>query len=59
MFSYEVREYREEMIDVLVGLAVAANAVLQSDGTDSLSIEELRTAHYAYKTWLLKDTDEA
>jgi hypothetical protein len=59
MFSYEVREYREEMIDVLVGLAVAANAVLQSDGTDRLSIEELRTAHYAYKTWLLKDTDEA
>ena len=59
MFCSCCHDYREEMIDVLVGLAVAANAVLQSDGTDRLSIEELRTAHYAYKTWLLKDTDEA
>ena len=55
----EMDAYRTKMINVLVDLAHAANGVVRSDGTDRLSIEELRTAHYAYKTWLLKDTDEA
>jgi hypothetical protein len=48
----EMDALRGKMIDVLVDLADAARAVLQSDGTDRLSIEQLRTALYAYNNWI-------
>jgi hypothetical protein len=51
----EMDSYRSRMINVLVDLATASRAVVRSDGTDRLSIEELRTALYAYNTWLGDD----
>lgn len=51
----EMDSYRSRMINVLVDLAAASRAVVRSDGTDRLSIEELRTALYAYNTWLGDD----
>jgi hypothetical protein len=48
----EMDALRSKMIGVLVDLADAARAVLQSDGTDRLSIEQLRTALYAYNNWI-------
>ena len=51
----EMDALRGRMIDILVDLAAAARAVVRSDGTDRLSIEELRTALYAYNEWLGKD----
>ena len=48
----EMDALRGKMIDVLVGLADAARAVVRSDGTDRLSIEQLRTALYAYNAWI-------
>jgi hypothetical protein len=43
---------RSKMIMVLVDLADAARLVIRSDGTDRLSIEQLRTALYAYNIWI-------
>lgn len=51
----EMDALRGRMIDILVDLAAAARAVARSDGTDRLSIEELRTALYAYNEWLGED----
>jgi hypothetical protein len=51
----EVDAYRSKMITILVDLAAASRAVVRSDGTDRLSIEELRTALYAYNEWLGDD----
>lgn len=51
----EMDALRGRMIDILVDLAAAARAVVRSDGTDRLSIEELRTALYAYNEWLGED----
>jgi hypothetical protein len=48
----EMDEYRSKMITVLVDLADAACLVVRSDGTDRLSIEQLRTALYAYNLWV-------
>lgn len=48
----EMDALRGKMIDVLVELADAARAVVRSDGTDRLSIEQLRTALYAYNAWI-------
>lgn len=48
----EMDALRGKMIDVLVDLADAARAVVRSDGTDRLSIEQLRTALYAYNAWI-------
>lgn len=48
----EMDALRGKMIDVLVGLADASRAVVRSDGTDRLSIEQLRTALYAYNAWI-------
>jgi hypothetical protein len=48
----EMDAYRSKMINVLVDLADAARVVISSDGTDRLSIEQLRTALYAYNTWI-------
>ena len=48
----EMDDYRSKMINVLVDLAHAANGVVRSDGTDRLSIEQLRTALYAYNDWI-------
>jgi len=53
----EMDAYQSKMINVLVDFADAARAVLQSDGTDRLSIEQLRTALYAYNNWI--DQNEA
>jgi hypothetical protein len=53
----EMDAYRSKMINVLVDLAHAAKGVVKTDGTDRLSIEQLRTALYAYNAWL--DEDEA
>ncbi len=53
----EMDAYRSRMITILVDLAHAANSVIKTDGTDRLSIEQLRTALYAYNAWL--DEDEA
>jgi hypothetical protein len=51
----EMDALRGRMIDILVDLAAAARAVVRSDGTERLSIEELRTALYAYNEWLGED----
>lgn len=48
----EMDELRSKMITVLVDLADAARVVVRSDGTDRLSIEQLRTALYAYNAWI-------
>ncbi|CAB4157502.1 hypothetical protein UFOVP689_28 [uncultured Caudovirales phage] len=48
----EMDDLRGKMIVVLVDLADAARAVVRTDGTDRLSIEQLRTALYAYNTWI-------
>lgn len=48
----EMDELRSKMITVLVDLADAARVVIRSDGTDRLSIEQLRTALYAYNAWI-------
>jgi hypothetical protein len=48
----EMDALRSKMITVLVDLADAARLVLKSDGTDRLSIEQLRTALYAYNNWI-------
>ena len=48
----EMDSLRSKMITVLVDLADAARLVLRSDGTDRLSIEQLRTALYAYNLWV-------
>ncbi len=48
----EMDSLRSKMITVLVDLANAARLVLRSDGTDRLSIEQLRTALYAYNLWI-------
>jgi hypothetical protein len=48
----EMDELRSKMIGVLVDLADAARAVVRSDGSDRLSIEQLRTALYAYNIWI-------
>jgi hypothetical protein len=48
----EMDAYRSKMINVLVDLADAARVVISSDGTDRLSIEQLRTALYAYNAWI-------
>jgi uncharacterized protein (DUF1778 family) len=37
---------------VLSKLASAARDVVRSDGTDRLSIEQLREALYAYNAWI-------
>jgi hypothetical protein len=36
----------------LLKLAFAARDVVRSDGTDRLSIEQLREALYAYNAWI-------
>jgi hypothetical protein len=46
---------RIKMMKVFMDLAAASRAVVRSDGTDRLSIEELRTALYAYNEWLGED----
>jgi|Wag4MinimDraft_6_1082665.scaffolds.fasta_scaffold04927_6 hypothetical protein len=51
----EMDALRGRMITILVDLAAAARAVVRSDGTDRVSIEELRTALYAYNEWLGED----
>ena len=51
----EMDALRGRMIDILVDLAAASRAVVRSDGTDRLSIEELRTALYTYNEWLGED----
>ena len=48
----EMDELRGKMIVFLVDLADAARAVVRTDGTDRLSIEQLRTALYAYNLWI-------
>jgi hypothetical protein len=48
----EMDAYRSKMITVLVDLADAARLVVKSDGTDRLSIEQLRTALYSYNNWI-------
>jgi hypothetical protein len=48
----EMDSLRSKMIMVLVDLADAARLVIRSDGTDRLSIEQLRTALYAYNIWI-------
>ena len=48
----EMDALRGKMIVVLVDLADAARAVVRTDGTDRLSIEQLRTALYAYNLWI-------
>ena len=48
----EMDALRSKMIDVLVALADTARAVVKTDGTDRLSIEQLRTALYAYNAWI-------
>jgi hypothetical protein len=48
----EMDSLRSKMITVLVDLADAARLVIRSDGTDRLSIEQLRTALYAYNNWI-------
>jgi hypothetical protein len=48
----EMDALRSKMITVLVDLADAARLVVRSDGTDRLSIEQLRTALYAYNAWI-------
>lgn len=53
----EMDALRGKMIDVLVDLADAARSVVRTDGTDRLSIEQLRTALYAYNEWI--DQNEA
>jgi len=51
----EMDALRGRMITILADLAAASRAVVRSDGTDRLSIEELRTALYAYNEWLGED----
>jgi hypothetical protein len=48
----EMDAYRSEMINVFLKLAFAARDVVKSDGTDRLSIEQLREALYAYNAWI-------
>ena len=48
----EMDGLRSKMIVVLVDLADAARAVVRSDGTDRLSIEQLRAALYSYNLWI-------
>ena len=48
----EMDSLRSKMITVLVDLADAARLVIRSDGTDRLSIEQLRIALYAYNLWI-------
>ena len=51
----ELDAYRNEMINVLVKLADAARDVVRFDGTDRLSIEQLREAINGYNTWLASE----
>jgi hypothetical protein len=51
----EMDALRGRMINILADLAAASRAVVRSDGTDRLSIEELRIALYAYNEWLGED----
>jgi hypothetical protein len=51
----EMDALRGRMIEILVDLAAASRAVVRSDGTDRLSIEELRIALYTYNEWLGED----
>ncbi len=51
----EMDALRGRMINILADLAAASRTVVRSDGTDRLSIEELRTALYAYNEWLGED----
>ena len=51
----EMDSYRNEMIAVLVKLADAARDVVRFDGTDRLSIEQLREAINGYNTWLASE----
>ena len=51
----EMDALRGRMINILADLAAASRAVVRSDGTDRLSIEELRKALYAYNEWLGED----
>lgn len=51
----EMDALRGRMIEILADLAAASRAVVRSDGTDRLSIEELRTALYTYNEWLGED----
>ena len=51
----EMDALRGRMIEILADLAAASRAVVRSDGTDRLSIEELRIALYAYNEWLGED----
>jgi hypothetical protein len=48
----EMDALRSKMITVLVDLVDAARLVIRSDGTDRLSIEQLRKALYAYNNWI-------
>jgi len=52
MVFEEMDAYRNEMISVLVKLADAARDVVRFDGTDRLSIEQLREAINSYNIWL-------
>jgi hypothetical protein len=47
--------YDIKMIIVLTDLAAAARDVVRFDGTDRLSIEQLREALYAYNLWLASE----
>ena len=51
----EIDAYRNEMINVLLKLAFAARDVVRFDGTDRLSIEQLREALDNYNTWLTSE----
>ena len=48
----EMDSLRLKMIIVLTDLAAASRDVVKSDGTDRLSIEQLREALYAYNAWI-------
>jgi hypothetical protein len=48
----EMDSLRHKMIIVLTDLATASRDVVKSDGTDRLSIEQLREALYAYNAWI-------
>ena len=48
----EMDSLRLKMIIVLTDLAAAARDVVKSDGTDRVSLEQLREALYAYNAWI-------
>lgn len=47
-----VDEYDNDIFAVFGKLVSAARDVVKSDGTDRLSIEQLREALYAYNAWI-------